>query len=128
MGHHLVIGRKTYETIGKPLPGRKMIIVTKNSKYHPKDCNVEHSIEDAIKFAERNGEKEVFIIGGGKVFEQSIHKANKIYLTIVHMDANADVFFPKIDKVLWNLIYSQKIDKDEKDEYESDFNIFVRSD
>ena len=127
MGHHLVMGRKTYETIGKPLSGRTMIIVTKNSTYLQKGCIVVNSIEDAISEAGRNNEKEVFIIGGGEIFKQSIEIANKIYLTNVHRDTDADVFFPKIDKSFWKIIWSEEIARDEIDEYESDYKILVRN-
>ena len=127
MGHHLVMGRKTYETIGKPLPGRTMIIVTKNPMYLQKGCIVVNSIEEAIREAERNNQKEVFIIGGGEIFKQSIVIANKIYLTNVHTNTDADVFFPKIDKSSWKMILSEEIAQDEKDEYESDYQILVRN-
>jgi dihydrofolate reductase len=127
MGHHLVMGRKTYETIGKPLSGRTMIIVTKNPTYLQKGCIVVNSIEDAIREAGRNNEKEVFIIGGGEIFKQSIEIANKIYLTNVHRDTDADVFFPKIDKTFWKMIWSEEIAQDEIDEYESDYKILVRN-
>ena len=121
------MGRKTYETIGKPLSGRTMIIVTKNPTYLQKGCIVVNSIEDAIREAGRNNEKEVFIIGGGEIFKQSIEIANKIYLTNVHRDTDADVFFPKIDKSFWKMIWSEEIAQDEKDEYESDYKILVRN-
>jgi dihydrofolate reductase len=126
MGHHLVMGRKTYETIGIPLPGRTMIIITKNQSYLPKGCIVVNSIEEAIRVADRNNEKEVFIIGGGEVYKQSIDIANKIYLTAVHADTDADVFFPKIDNSSWKMIWSEEIAQDKKDEYQSDYKIFVR--
>ena len=121
------MGRKTYETIGKPLSGRTMIIVTKNPTYLQKGCIVVNSIEDAIREAGRNNEKEVFIIGGGEIFKQSIEIANKIYLTNVHRDTDADVFFPKIDKSFWKMIWSEEIAQDEKDKYESDYKILVRN-
>jgi len=121
------MGRKTYETIGKPLPGRTMIIVTKNPTYLQKGCIVVNSIEEAIRETERNNEKEVFIIGGGAIFKQSIDIANKIYLTNVHRDTDADVFFPKIDKSSWKMIWSEEIAQDEKDKYESDYKILVRN-
>ena len=121
------MGRKTYETIGKPLSGRTMIIVTKNPTYLQKGCIVVNSIEEAIREAERNNQKEVFIIGGGEIFKQSIVIANKIYLTNVHTNTDADVFFPKIDKSFWKIIWSEEIARDEIDEYESDYKILVRN-
>jgi dihydrofolate reductase len=127
MGHHLVMGRKTYETIGKPLPGRIMIIVTHNKKYYSEGCIIVHSIEEAINIAKKNNETEVFIIGGGDVYKQSIHFTNKIYLTNVHADVDADVFFPKINEPEWKIIWREESPKSEKDEYASDFMILVRN-
>jgi len=127
MGHYLIMGRKTFESIGKPLPGRKMIIVTRNKSYHPDNCLVVNSIELAIDLAERNLETEVFIIGGGEVFKQSMVLADKIYLTSVNTDANADVFFPQIDLIKWELIDCEEIPQDEQNEYASEFSIFIRT-
>ena len=127
MGHHLIMGRKTYETIGKPLPGRTMIVVTHKTAYHAKGCIVVNSIGEAIRVAEGNHEIEVFIIGGGEIFKQSIGLANKLYITNVHVDADADVFFPFIEDSLWKLVWIEEITRDEKDEYESGFKILIRN-
>jgi dihydrofolate reductase len=127
MGHYLVMGRKTYESIGKPLPGRTMVVVSYNAGYHPTGCIVVNSVEEAIRVAMEAHEIEVFIIGGGEVFRQTINIANKIYLTNVHVDAKADVFFPNIDSSLWKLVWNQVSSWDEKDEYESDFKILIRN-
>src|SRR4030066_2251502 len=83
MGHHIVMGRKTYETIGKPLPGRTMVIITRRKAYHPTGCIVVNSILEATRFAETNHEDELFIIGGGEIFKKAIGLAKKIYLTTV---------------------------------------------
>ncbi len=127
MGHHLIMGRKTFESIGKILPGRTMVIVTHDIEYHPKGCIVVNSIEEAIRIAMEAHEIEVFIIGGGEVFKQTINIANKIYLTNVHVDAKADVFFPMIDSSLWKLVWNEASSRDEKDEYESDFKVLIRN-
>jgi dihydrofolate reductase len=127
MGHHLIMGRKTFESIGKILTGRTMVVVTHNTGYHPEGCIVVNSIEDAIRKAINNQEVEVFIIGGGEVFKQTINIANKIYLTNVHVDAKADVFFPKIDSSLWKLVWNEAPSRGEKDEYESDFKVLMRN-
>jgi dihydrofolate reductase len=121
------MGRKTFETIGKPLPGRTMIVVTHKTTYHAKGCIVVNSIAEAIRVAERNHEIEVFFIGGGEIFKQSIGVANKIYLTIIHVDADADVFFPVIEDSLWKLVWNEVPVRDEKDEYESNFKILIRN-
>jgi dihydrofolate reductase len=126
MGHLLVMGRKTYEAIGKPLPGRVMVIITRRKKYDLDTCLVVNSLEAAINLALNNHEDELFIIGGGEIFSQAIGLADKIYLTSVHTRMDADVFFPKIDGSIWRLIKSDATTPDEKDEYESDFKIFIR--
>lgn len=126
MGHHIVMGRITYETIGKPLPGRIMVVVTHQKDYFPKGCIVVNSLGDAIKLADVNHETEVFIIGGGDIFQQAIDLADKVYLTNVHVNANADVSFPKIDPELWEPIKVENIAKIDKDDFESDFMILVR--
>jgi dihydrofolate reductase len=126
MGHHLVMGRKTYQTIGGPLPGRQMIVVTHQKGYFPKDCLVVNSIEGAIRVADDKHESEIFIIGGGEVFKQAISLADKIYLTTVHTFVDADVSFPNINPGDWELFASEGPLKTEKDEYESDFKILIR--
>ena len=127
MGHFLVMGRKTFEAIGKPLPGRRMIIVTRNKAYHPDNCLVASSIELAIDLAEKYLETEVFIIGGGEVFKQSMVLADKIYLTSVNTVANADVFFPEIDLTEWKLTECEEKPQDEQNEYASKFSIFIKT-
>ena len=126
MEHHLVMGRKTYESIGKPLPGRTMVVVTNAKSFHPEGCLVVNSIDEAIRIAENNHETEIFIIGGGQVFAQSIGRADKIYLTKVHTVSNADVFFPYIDASRWTLVSSEETINHEKDEYKSTFQILQR--
>jgi dihydrofolate reductase len=79
MGHHLLMGRKTYETIGRPLPGRVMIIVTRKKDYHPEGCIIANSTDVGIDYANRNNESELFIIGGGEIFTETIQLAGKIY-------------------------------------------------
>lgn len=96
MGHPIVMGRKTYESIGRVLPGRTNIIITQNSKFKTQNCLIANSIEQAIDFAKKApGSDEIFIIGGAQIFSQTIKFADKLYLTIVDAeDKNADVFFP----------------------------------
>jgi dihydrofolate reductase len=104
-----------------------MVVITHNKAYQPKGCIVVSSVMEALRVAEKNHENEVFIIGGGEVFKQAIGFANKIYLTTVHVDADADVFFPKIDFSIWEIIRSEFSSWDENDDYESDFKILIRN-
>jgi dihydrofolate reductase len=126
MGHHLIMGRRTYESIGKPLIGRVMIVITKDLNYFCEECIVVHSINEAIEYAKANHETEVFIIGGGEVFSQCINIADKIYLTDVHADVEADVFFPNIEEDSWKIIRKEGLPKTEKDEYPSNHKILTR--
>lgn len=126
MGHHIVMGRKTYETIGKPLPDRVMLVVTRNKDISPEGCIVVDSLGAAIDLAEANRESELFIIGGGEIFAQAIALADKMYITTVYTDVDADVMFPKFDLVEWELIHREKITHTEDDDYDSDFRILLR--
>lgn len=97
LGHPIVMGRKTFESIGKPLPGRTNIVVSRDPAFAPVGCQVCHSLEAALDAAARSpgGNQEVFIIGGGEVYAQSLPQADRLYLTLVDdTPADADVFFP----------------------------------
>jgi len=94
MGHPLIMGRKTYENIGRPLPGRKTIIISRKQDYRAEGCIVQHSLQDAL--ADCAGEKEVFICGGSEVYLQTLPLASRIYLTIIHREIDGDARFPMI--------------------------------
>ena len=126
MGHHLIMGRKTYESIGSPLPGRTMIIVTRNPSYQPDGCMVARSLDTAIEFARMDLENEVFIIGGADLFEQAINLADRIYLSQVHATLPADVYFPKFSNDDWQEIKAELNPADEKNKYAFTFKIMVR--
>lgn len=128
IGHHLVMGRKTYETIGRPLPGRQMIIVTRQKNYTQFGATVVHSLREALDFAEENHESEVFVIGGGEIFRQAISLADKIYLTTVHADVDAEVKFPKLDLSKWTVIHAEDPYQTDQEEYFSDFKVLLRND
>ena len=102
MGHHIILGRKTYESIGKPLPGRQMIVITRDQAFHAEGCLICHSIEDAISLARQRGEQEVFVCGGAGIYAQTIGLADKLYLTLVDTKVDADTFFPEFDKTEWD--------------------------
>ena len=126
MGHHLITGRKTYESIGNPLPGRTMIIVTRNPNYQPDGCLVARSLDTAVEFARIDLEDEVFVIGGGDLFEQAIDLADRIYLTQVHAILPADVYFPEYSSIDWQEIKTELSPSDEKNQYAFTFKILVR--
>lgn len=127
MGHHLIMGRKTYESIGEQLPGRTMIVISRNDSYHTQGGLVVHSLQGALKLAEARGEDEVFIIGGSDIFAQSITIVDRIYLTQVHTSTLADVYFPNFDEEDWIEIEIDRHDADAKNQYPFTFKSLVRN-
>ena len=126
MGHHLVMGRKTWESIRRPLVGRIMIVVTRQLDYQANGCEVVHSLQSAIDFAAARGEEELFVIGGGELFKQMLPQADRMYLTQVHAAVPADVFFPEYDPEQWEIIYTQDVPASEKDAHFSTFYVVQR--
>ena len=96
MGHHMIMGRKTYESIGKPLPGRTSIVITRDKSLHFEGCTMAHSLAEAFEIAERNGETEAFVIGGADLIKQSIDLCDKLYLTTIHQDFAGDTFLDEL--------------------------------
>ncbi len=99
------MGRNTYESIGRPLPGRTNIILSRQQKEYP-GCIVSHSLEDVLE--QYQEEKEVFIIGGAKLYEQTISKADRLYLTIIHHEFKGDAFFPEWKQEEWEIIEQEE--------------------
>jgi dihydrofolate reductase len=126
MGHHLIVGRKTFESIGKPLEGRQMIVVTRDENFRPAGCIVSHSIEAAFAVARERRENEVFVIGGAEIYTQTLGFADRIYLTEVHAKVSADTFFPEFSKDSWIEKQSIHQDADEKNQYEFTFKLLER--
>ncbi len=108
MGHPIIMGRKTYESIGKPLPGRTNIVVTGNPDFKAEGCVIAGSIEDAIK---KGGEidTEVFVIGGGEIYKQTLPYADKLCLTVVEGSAEGDVFFPD-----WKDDFTKEVSREDR--------------
>lgn len=112
MGKPIIMGRKTYESIGRPLPGRANIVVTRNSAYAPEGVTVVNSVAEALgcakKAAESVAETEVFIIGGEQLYRESLPFAEKIYLTEIEIELEGDAFFPIINSAEWRELSRQK--------------------
>ncbi|MGH8773069.1 MAG: dihydrofolate reductase [Burkholderiales bacterium] len=102
MGHHLVMGRKTYESIGRLLPGRTTVIVTSQADYEVPSAIIAHSLDEAI--AACKGDSEIFVIGGGEIFREVLPLADRIYATEIHAEFEGDVFFPEWNKNEWKEI------------------------
>ena len=126
MGHHLIVGRKTFESIGKPLPGRQTIIVTHNASFKPDGCLVAASVQDALAVAQERGETEVFVIGGAEIYSQTLEMADRVYLTLVHAKVDADTFFPEINHDSWTETQSVFQPADEKNQYAFTFKLLER--
>ncbi len=101
MGHHLIVGRKTFESIGKALPGRVMIVLTRDQEFEAQECLIAHSIEEALELARASGETEVFVGGGSDVYQSALPLADRIYLTLVEGEIKADTFFPELNEADW---------------------------
>jgi dihydrofolate reductase len=126
MGHHIIVGRKTFESIGRPLPGRRMIVVTRDRNYKAEGCDLAHSVEDATRLARERGESEAFICGGAEIYAQSIEIADRMYLTFVDAEVAADTFFPEFDEQKWDELESVYQPADEKNQYPFTFKLLVR--
>lgn len=125
-GHHIIMGQTTFESIGHALPNRTNIILTFDKAFQVEGCIVAHSLEDALRIAETNGESEAFIIGGGSVYRLSIDRADKLYITEINEDFEGDTYFPNIDTSIWKEIKREKHLKTEGNDYNFDFVEYER--
>ena len=123
-GHYIIMGRKTFESFPKPLPNRTHIIITRQVDYLAEGCLVVHSLEEALAIGPQN--EEVFIIGGAQIYKQALPFADKIDLTRVHIELDADAFFPEFNTSEWNLVFSEKQFKDEKHQYDFTFETYIK--
>jgi len=126
MGHHMIMGRKTYESIGKPLPGRTSVIITRNKNYKAEGALVANSIEEGISLATSRGETEAFVIGGAELINDSIHLADCIYFTEVKSKFDADVFLKTFDQSKWKEVAREDHQQDEKHAYPYSFVTLVK--
>lgn len=124
-GHPIIMGRKTYESIGKPLPNRTNIVVSRKKDWFEEGILIVGSLKEAIKFAKKIDE-EVFVIGGGNIYGQTMDIVDKLEVTLVKADLEADTFFPKIDEKIWKKTNEICHEKDEKNGYDFCFQTFER--
>ena len=119
-GHHILMGRNTFESIGKPLPNRTSIIITRNNDYFKDGCLIANTIEHAIELTKGNN---AFIIGGAQIYKQALEKdlVDRLDITIVHHNFEADAFFPEIDKTVWKEVTREDFKADEKNKYDYSF-------
>lgn len=126
MGHHLIMGRKTFEGIGGKLPGRSLIVLSRVEDYIAPGAQVAHSLDEALGIARQAGEGEAFVIGGAQVFEQALPLAQRFYLTRVHAEVKADTYFPDFDEGLWEERDSQHYERVPKNDYSFTIRVLER--
>lgn len=124
MGSPIVMGRKTFESIGKPLPGRENIIITREKGFVASGCTVVHSTEELLDKAD--GDTEIFITGGSEIFQQMLPFADKLYVTVIEESFVGDTYFPAIDWEKWELVSSKKGIKNEKNPHDYFYRIYEK--
>lgn len=126
LNHHIIMGRNCFESIGFPLPKRTNIILSRDPYYMVSNCVVAHSISEALSIAFEAGEEEVFIIGGGKIYDQTQDLWDRMYITDIDLETDGDVFFPEIDYTQWHLISEEAHEPDDKNLYPYAFKVYDR--
>ena len=124
-GHHIIMGRKTFQSFPKPLPNRVHIVITRNTNYHPEGAIIVHSMTEALELSK--DDDQAFIIGGGEIYKLGMKIADKIELTRVNSSFEADTFFPEIASDDWKLISEEFHLKDEKHKFNFSYQTFVNN-
>jgi dihydrofolate reductase len=122
----VIMGRNTFESLKKDLPGRINIVVTKKTDWHPENVYIAHNMNEAIEKAKEGGAREIFIIGGGEVFNQTMNDVDRIYLTRVHTIVDGDTSYPQLDKSKWKLVKEESHPADEKNNYPYTFEVWEK--
>jgi len=129
MGHHLLVGRRTWESIGRPLPGRRMLVVTRRANYEvPAGVEAFDSIDAAIARAREVGEDELFVGGGAEIYGGILERTDRIYLTRLRDRIDGDTFFPDLDESDWEAVAHEDRPADENNPYSSTFTVYRRID
>lgn len=126
LGHHLIMGRKTHESIGRVLSGRTNIVITRNRNYKSKGCIIVHTLDEALKLTRKAKGKEAMVIGGGQIYKQALPLATRVYLTRVKANVAGDTYFPKIESSNWKEINCEQYPADDKNQYRYEFCILER--
>jgi len=126
LGHHVIMGRNSFEAIGIPLPKRTNIILTRNPYYIVSNCIIAHSLEEALSIAHDNGETEAFVIGGEAVFREALPYLDRIYMTYIDEDIEGDTFFPELNDEDWVLSSTEQYQASEKNDYDFEIRVLNR--
>lgn len=132
LGKPIIMGRKTYESIGKPLPGRTNIVITRQEGYQPEGVKVVHSVEEARDLAENvcliDGQTEAMIMGGAEIYTLALPHADRLYLTEVHADVEGDAYFPEYDKSEWQEVSRENFSAEGANPYDYSFVVYDKRD
>lgn len=126
MGHPVIMGRKSFDSIGRPLPGRHNIVVTRDRNFRAEGVSVVHSLREAMEIAGADRPEEVFIIGGAQIYKKAFPYCDRLYMTRIHTETEGDVFLPEVDFSAWKLISEEKHLPDEKNIHDYTFRIYER--
>jgi dihydrofolate reductase len=124
VGHTVIMGRKTFDTLNGPLPNRRNVVVTRDREYRREGVNVVYCLADAIRLAGQDD--EVFVVGGGEIYKEALPLADRLYLTVVHTTADGDVFFPEFELCQWSLKNEQRHEADDKHVHAFSFRLYER--
>ena len=124
MGHPILMGRRTFESIGRLLPGRTTVIITRQRDYHVPGALVAHDLDEALQAA--SGDDEVFVIGGAEIYRLALPRITRIYATTVHADVEGDVYFPELPAENWALLEDARFPADDKNPYDYSFRVYDR--
>jgi dihydrofolate reductase len=124
MGHHIVMGRKTYESIGRPLPGRTSVVVTRNPELNIEGCVIAHSLDQAI--AACDGDDQIFVVGGAELYAQALPIADRLLITEIQMDVTGDAYFPDFRRDEWQEISREVCSQQEPQPLEYHFAAYQR--
>ena len=124
MGHHIIMGRKTFESIGRLLPGRTTVVITRQKDYDAKGALVAHDLDEAIQLAK--GDDEAFIIGGAEIYRQAMSKVDRIFLTLVHCEVDGDTLLAEFEIDQWTRTSEERHSSDEKNQFDYSFLVYQR--
>ena len=125
-GMPVIMGRKTFQGLGKALPGRKNIVITRQPDWKAEGVVIVRSLDDALFVAQETDAKEAFVIGGGEIYRLAIEKVKRIYLTRINAEPEGDTFFPDLDTKVWRLVSKDDQEKDEKNQYDYSFQVWEK--
>lgn len=125
-GHTIVMGRKTFESLGRVLPNRKHIVLTRSTDTFPDEVMVVRHLDEILAYVKEHKDEQIFIIGGGEIFKQMLPYVHKMYITLINGDFPGDVFFPPFDETEWELISKQKGEKNDKNPYDYYYLVYER--